>query len=261
MHSWLFNRARSPDSCSGEFHSGNGYVEPLIMFRAFRSIVIFAVLLPLSLIWATYASDRLATVHDQIQGSSPSESDPLPPIAGSDDLRNYNHSEHDHRPRGSLARVRNVHDLSDQMLSGVNVATAELKSLLTPGTIVHFWASWCAPCAEEIPDLNRFYLDRIEPDRKSGEIRLISVSNDQDAAPAHRFMTRHNVSFPVYLDPDQQTNAALVGERALPATIIVDKAGRFHRLALGKLNWDHPGLWRILQLTAAKDLSRRQVLQ
>ena len=223
------------------------------MRPAFRLLIILAVLLPLPQNRTPNAADRLAAGGNQNKVQNNSGQDPSPKNTGVDIHGHDLHHENDDRPMANLVRIRHVHHLPDQILNGVNATSAELKSQLTPGTIVHFRASWCAPCVEEIPELNRFFHDRIGTSSQPGGIRLISVSNDQDAAPALRFMTRFNVSFPVYLDPDQETNAVLVGERALPATIIVDKAGRFHRLALGKLNWNHPGLMRILKHTAAKE--------
>jgi thiol-disulfide isomerase/thioredoxin len=162
---------------------------------------------------------------------------------------------HDHGSEltGSLVRVKRVAELNDQVvLLGINTKPGNLKALLSPGTIVHFWASWCGPCEEEFPQLERFYRTHISEELKAKGVRLITISNDLAAAPAARFIEKHGTTFPVYLDSEQTTNLAMVGQRALPSTVMIDAEGRFHRLALGKLDWNFPRLPDILSATAAQ---------
>ena len=161
---------------------------------------------------------------------------------------------HDHSdPTGSLVRVERVGDLEELTVAGINTASGDFKALLLPGTIVHFWASWCGPCEDEFPLLERFYRTHISEDLKAKGIRLITISNDFSADPAARFIKKHGVAFPVYLDTEQETNLAIVGQRGLPSTVLVDAGGRFHRLALGKLDWDFPLLPDILAATATRN--------
>ncbi len=160
---------------------------------------------------------------------------------------------HDHsHPTGSLVRVERVGDLDDLVVAGINTTSGDIKALLLPGTIVHFWASWCGPCEEEFPLLERFYRTHISEDLKAKGIRLITISNDFAAEAAVRFIKKHGTAFPVYLDTEQETNLAIVGQRGLPSTVMVDADGRFHRLALGKLDWDFPLLPDILAATATR---------
>jgi thiol-disulfide isomerase/thioredoxin len=164
---------------------------------------------------------------------------------------------HDHGSEltGSLVRVNRVAELNDQVVPGINTAPGNLKALLSPGTIVHFWASWCGPCEEEFPQLERFYRTHISEELKAKGVRLITISNDLAAAPAARFIEKHGTTFPVYLDSEQTINLAMVGQRALPSTVMIDADGRFHRLALGKLDWDFARLPDILAATAAQKRS------
>ena len=161
---------------------------------------------------------------------------------------------HDHGDEltGSLVRVDHIGDLKDQVLAGINTTSGDLKALLSPGTIIHFWASWCGPCEEEFPQLERFYRTHISEELKAKGVRLITISNDFTVAPAARFIEKHDTTFPVYLDSEQTTNLAMVGQRGLPSTVMVDADGRFHRLALGKLDWDFPHLPDLLAATAAR---------
>jgi thiol-disulfide isomerase/thioredoxin len=159
---------------------------------------------------------------------------------------------HDSQLTGSAVRVNRVSELKDQVVAGINTNSRDLKELLLPGTIVHFWASWCGPCAEEFPELEHFYSTRLSQKLAAKGIRLITISNDFAVAPAARFMEKHGTTFPVYLDTEQTINLALVGQRALPSTVMIDASGRFHRLALGKLDWNFPRLLDVLETTAAR---------
>ena len=133
---------------------------------------------------------------------------------------------------------------------GVNTKSIDLKSVLTPGTIIHFWASWCGPCREEFPELERFYREHVLNGGTANGFRLITISNDSEAVHADKFIQALGTTFPVYWDVDQTTNLAMLGRRSLPSTVMVGGDGKFHRLALGKLEWGFPGLPKIIEATA-----------
>lgn len=161
-----------------------------------------------------------------------------------------NQSRLNHGPSASL--VDNVSQLNTRLIAGVNTAPSDLRTLLTPGTIVHFWASWCAPCEEEIPGLSKFYSSHIQADLGERGIRLITISNDRAPAGAARFIKKYNLEFPVYYDAKQISNIAIVGQRSLPSTVIVDKNGELQRLSLGQLDWEYPKLPELLVSTVTR---------
>ncbi len=159
-------------------------------------------------------------------------------------------NEHQHSVNPQK-KVRHINDIDELFVVGVNTDSIDLKTVLSPGTIIHFWASWCRPCAEEIPELERFYRVNIL-DRAADEgIQLITISNDSKAAHAEWFIKQHDMTFPVYWDFEQTSNLAMIGRRSLPSTVMVGGDGRFHRLALGKLDWAYPDLPKIIETTAA----------
>jgi peroxiredoxin len=99
--------------------------------------------------------------------------------------------------------------------------------------MVNFWATWCPPCLEEMPALERLY----QRHRDAGFI-LLAVSLDADPGKVQEFLTRHHLTFPVGLDPKTRV-AELYGVRALPSTFIVDRHGNLSALALGPRAWDN----------------------
>jgi peroxiredoxin len=99
--------------------------------------------------------------------------------------------------------------------------------------MVNFWATWCPPCLEEMPALERLYRRH----RDAGFV-LVAVSLDANPEKVQEFLTRHHLTFPVGLDPKTRV-AELYGVRALPSTFIVDRRGNLSALALGPRAWDN----------------------
>lgn len=85
--------------------------------------------------------------------------------------------------------------------------------------VVDFWASWCAPCADEMPVLERLYTTH----RQNG-FTIIGVSQDSAESNIQTFLRRIPVSFPIVLD-----NAHAVAGRysppRMPTSYIVDRRG------------------------------------
>ncbi len=113
-----------------------------------------------------------------------------------------------------------------------------LEEVRRPGAsavLVNVWATWCAPCREEMPDLVR-----IAKDWKARGLRLILVSADfpEDAAEAARFLGAQGVDFPSFLkeEPDMAFIEALDPrwDGALPATFLYDGAGNLEAFWEGK---------------------------
>jgi len=64
-----------------------------------------------------------------------------------------------------------------------------------------------------LPQLDRFYRTHISEELKAKGIRLIAIRNDFAVAPAAQLIQKHGVSFPIYLDIEQTTNTAMLGQR------------------------------------------------
>jgi peroxiredoxin len=113
---------------------------------------------------------------------------------------------------GKAAPSFRLHDLRGE--------TADLRTFTARGAVlVNFWASWCAPCKEEIPllnELNRKYRDR--------GITIVGVSVEEAKTVVEAFKRRHPIDYPVLLDSDGAVSRryGLIG---MPMTVIVDRTG------------------------------------
>ena len=95
-----------------------------------------------------------------------------------------------------------------------------LASLKGKVVLVNFWATWCPPCLEEIPDLQELY----DAHRKS-DLVVIGVALDSTRESVVEFVAKKKISYPiVFGDYDM---AAQVGEvEALPTSYLYDPAGK-----------------------------------
>jgi thiol-disulfide isomerase/thioredoxin len=106
-----------------------------------------------------------------------------------------------------------VNDLDGRVLS-----TAEWRGKVV---IVMFWATWCPPCREEIPemiDLANRYKDRLQ---------IVGVSEDDDASPeeVHQFARAAKINYPIVMG-NGGISREWGGAPALPTSFIVDTEGR-----------------------------------
>jgi peroxiredoxin len=115
-------------------------------------------------------------------------------------------------------------DFTLRSLQGPNLRLQEQRGRVV---LINFWATWCGPCRQEMPHLNRLY-DKY----KSSGFVLLGVNIDEDARAAAELATRLNVSFPVLLDTDKKVSK-LYDMSAMPATVMIDRDGRVRHLHRG----------------------------
>lgn len=100
--------------------------------------------------------------------------------------------------------------------------------------VVTFWATWCEPCRDEMPSLERLR------QRLAGKGFEVLAVNFKEGEPRIReFLKQVPVSFPVLLDRDGQA-AREWKVWVLPVTFVTDRDHRVRYVALGELHWDRP---------------------
>ena len=86
--------------------------------------------------------------------------------------------------------------------------------------LVNFWASWCAPCLQEMPTLSRWQ-ERFGP----AGLQIIGISMDDGPAPVAKLLARHPVSYPVVMG-DTGLARRWGGVLGLPQSYLIDAQGR-----------------------------------
>jgi peroxiredoxin len=107
--------------------------------------------------------------------------------------------------------------------------------------LINFWATWCPPCREEMPSMERLYAR--QRDRR---FTLVAVSLDGNPALVAPYFQQSRLSFPVVLDPRMDL-ANSYGVRALPASFLVDPQGTLVAMALGPRAWDGPAAHALVE--------------
>lgn len=136
----------------------------------------------------------------------------------------------------TLSRLPQPVDAADFQLMDLRGNTKTLADYAGKPLIVNFWATWCPPCREEMPSMNRAW----EKIRHEG-IAMIAVNSGEDLESVSAFLTSFPVSFPVLLDP----NSELTGSwpiRGLPTTFVLDNSGKIVYRATGGREWDDEAL-------------------
>ena len=119
-------------------------------------------------------------------------------------------------------------------LYDANGRAASIGPRLAPVTLVHFWATWCPPCIQEIPALQR--LARDFAGHSEFSVLMVAVSDSSDKV--HTFLG--SGADMVLFDPQWEV-ANRYGTNKLPETYLVVK-GQVVRKFVGMTDWDNPAL-------------------
>lgn len=114
-------------------------------------------------------------------------------------------------------------------LDGQPVAMARWQDRIV---VVNFWATWCPPCVEEMPDLQR-----VHDEYEARGVTVVGLGIDSPSA-LKRFRDEHGLSLPLYAAGASGSELGRVlgnPSGALPYTILVDRKGRIVQARLGQV--------------------------
>jgi len=117
-------------------------------------------------------------------------------------------------------------DFTLRTMGGPNMRLAEQRGRVV---MINFWATWCGPCRQEMPQLSKLY----DKYRGSGFV-LMGVNVDDDVRNATEVAAKLAVSFPVLLDTDKAVSK-LYDLSTMPSTVLVDRDGKVRYLHRGYL--------------------------
>jgi thiol-disulfide isomerase/thioredoxin len=102
--------------------------------------------------------------------------------------------------------------------------------------VVNFWATWCAPCRDELPSL-----ERLRETLRGGPFEVFAVNVNENESRVKRFLAEVPLRLPVLLDRNGDTQRAW-RVRGLPATFLLDAEGLIRYWYLGELDWTQPNV-------------------
>ena len=109
-----------------------------------------------------------------------------------------------------------------------------LSKLKGKVVFVNFWATWCAPCREEMPSMQRIYA-KLPKDK----FTMIALFNRDKPAAVKNFVTKLGLTMPILSD-EYNFAGTKYGLTGLPETFIVDKQGVIREKVIGPAQWDSP---------------------
>ena len=100
--------------------------------------------------------------------------------------------------------------------------------------VLNFWATWCAPCVDEVPSLNAFQ----KAFAKQGVV-VLGVSIDTNEQQYKRFLENYHITFDTWRYPDADI-ATRYGTFEFPETYIIDSSGKVVEKIISNQNWVDP---------------------
>jgi peroxiredoxin len=131
-----------------------------------------------------------------------------------------------------LIRLRQPASAPDFTVPRLGSGSIGLKELGGRLLFLNFWATWCVPCKDEMPSMERLYQRY-----KSRGLVVLGLSVDRNGPAVAPFVKRLGLTFPIGLDPDMAV-ADRYRVRALPASFLIDRNGNTVAVALGAREWD-----------------------
>ncbi|MCB0308840.1 MAG: TlpA family protein disulfide reductase [Bdellovibrionales bacterium] len=134
----------------------------------------------------------------------------------------------------------------DFTLPNLNGNSTRLSQYAGQVIFLNFWATWCAPCADEIP-----WMETVLHKMENRKFAMITVSIDREGPVKIKnyFNTlfKHEPLFPVLLD-SEKTVSTRFGTFKVPETFIIDKTGKIRDKVEGIKNWSDPMIVHYMEL-------------
>lgn len=150
-------------------------------------------------------------------------------------------------PGGPIAAGKLAVDFKLPNLNGTAISLSSLRGKVV---FLNVWATWCAPCREEMPSIETLY----EEFSKDPDFVVLAVSQDSEGRSAvDSYVRRNGFKFNVLLDPQNQVGDAY-DVSGIPETFIIDRTGRIVAHHVGPYDWAQPEMREALrELIETKD--------
>lgn len=139
------------------------------------------------------------------------------------------------RTTPSPAEASAVGKLLSQSMIDASGRPQELAKWKGKALVVNFWATWCAPCVDEMPELSALQQE-IEPIK----IQILGIGIDS-ATNISEFAAKYKISYPLYVGGVDGTDLArALGNQAggLPYTVLIGRDGQVKKTYMGRLKMD-----------------------
>ena len=136
----------------------------------------------------------------------------------------------------------------DFTLKSIDGKFVKLSKFQGKVVLLNFWATWCPPCRQEMPSMQKLY-----EKMKNEKFQMISINIEKTSKENLAvFMKKNKYTFPVLMDPMDLVSSQY-GIISIPTTFIIDKSGFIAKKIIGSFEWDDEGMVNeLLRLSRAK---------
>lgn len=129
----------------------------------------------------------------------------------------------------------------DFTLTNMNEQKVSLSDYRGQKVFLNFWASWCPPCREEMPDMQKLH------EKYGDEVVILAVNVGESKSATANFMMENGLNFSVLLDKDKSTAQNYL-VRGIPTSYFLDQNGVIKEKVVGAVSYQ-----RMLELNNLKD--------
>jgi cytochrome c biogenesis protein CcmG/thiol:disulfide interchange protein DsbE len=133
----------------------------------------------------------------------------------------------------------NIGKAAPQFVMSDGTRTVDLSKFRGRVVLLNLWATYCAPCIEELPSL-------LALQKKMPDVAVVAVSMDQDPDVYRKFLVDHHVDVLTVRDEEMKVNA-LYGTVQIPETYVIDRQGILRRKFVGSQDWTKPEIMEFLR--------------
>ena len=131
---------------------------------------------------------------------------------------------------------RKAPDFEATLIGGEKIHLSDYNGKVV---LLNIWATWCKPCEEEAPSLERLY-DKIKSGPLGPDFEILAVSIDGRSRDAVLpFQSKFSLTFPILFDPDGRVSR-IYQTTGVPESFVIDRRGVIREKVIGPREWDTP---------------------
>ncbi len=131
------------------------------------------------------------------------------------------------QPAGRLLPGQPAPNFTLNLLDGSTLAFSDLDGQIA---VLNFWATWCAPCEDELPDLQAIWNEY-----QNRGVAFVGIAIQEDTAEVQEMISRLGVTYPQGMDPEERISTAY-GITGVPETFMIDSRGQVAYVHIGPVS-------------------------
>ncbi|MBE0596984.1 MAG: redoxin domain-containing protein [Desulfuromonadales bacterium] len=135
------------------------------------------------------------------------------------------------RPQGAPSTVKVGQSAPDFTLKDLQGNQVSLSSLRGKVVFLNFWATWCPPCREEMPAM-----ERLHAAMGGKDFMVVAVNVEDNLSVVRNYLEKNPHAFTILLDPQAQAQQ-LFNVYRFPETYLIDKQGKIVEHYIGARDW------------------------